>query len=437
MVRTAESARRFKYSPSPWQPGSACRGGETTFRGDVCALSPRPSARRPASHAHGVGRRALSATTLSEIQTRMFSSLTAFLAPSVSPGTRFAWTSRGGRLAKHEMVEEGSPERAIDYWIGAHGQADELVDRCAQLRLLPPHSLMKTCCTANRLRALGVEVHDERWINACLAVNALVEAGPYRFSVLDQGDLDDRAFARASRRTEASPSTARHSPSVAAQTEAFKAPLMHVVPATPAGPANAGVPVTPTHRSPFLPFGSLQALGAIPEDSPLSRASARSGHSRTSTMDSDIAVEQYLRPPMRAGPGPQTTALPDPSVHPTSAPSGHPTSPAKQPDIALALDHFLAYEGSPSPQPACQPLHPSDELHKRLAEGLTAQSGPPTVPVDLVLAAASLSRAHDDFPGLDGHQQPGFQILKHAQHGFRVRRRSTSMREQANRPAPT
>lgn len=78
--------------------------------------------------------------TASELPANMFASLTAFLAPCVSLETRLAWTERGGRLAKYEMVREDSPEPAIDYWIGAHGQADELVDRCARCRSRLPRS---------------------------------------------------------------------------------------------------------------------------------------------------------------------------------------------------------------------------------------------------------------------------------------------------------
>ncbi|BGP30440.1 hypothetical protein JCM10296v2_002195 [Rhodotorula toruloides] len=337
----------------------------------------------------------------------MFASLTAFLAPCVSLETRVAWTDRGGRLAKYEMVREDSPEPSINYWIGAHGQVDELVDR---------------------LRVLGFEVHDEQWIRACLEAGALVDAAPYRFSVLDQPDLDDTRAIPASHRGEASLLTAQNSPRNAVAYAASSAPLMHIVPATPAGPTNAGPPVTPNRRSTFRPFETLQALGAIPEDSPLSRASARSGHSRTSTMDSDIAVELYLlHPPSAAGTGPQasiTTSLSD---------QAQPPLPARLSTVQIQRsgnarsDAFLALENSPSPQAACGPLHPLEELHERLTEETDAA---PVLPADLVFAASSHSH-HGDRPFLEHRQRQGFQVLKHAHDDFRVCRRESPEQENA------
>ncbi|BGO89953.1 hypothetical protein NBRC10512_001937 [Rhodotorula toruloides] len=329
----------------------------------------------------------------------MFASLTAFLAPTVSLETRLTWTERGGQLAKHEMVREDDPEPAIDYWIGAHGQTDELVDR---------------------LRVLGFEVHDEQWIKACLGAGTMVNAAPYRFSVLDQRDLDDKRAILASHRGEASLLTAQNSPRNAVTYTASSPPLMHIVPATPAGPSNAAPPVTPTRRSTFRSFDTLQALSAIPEDSPLSRASARSGHSRTSTMDSDIAVELYLlHPPSAAGAGPRASTITRVSGE------AQPSSPSRLATVQTqqggnARPHvFLAREDSPSPQAACRPFHPRDELHERLTEGTGAT---PALPADLVFAASSHT-LHGGQPFLDHCQRQGFQMLKHAHDGFRVRRR--------------
>ncbi|KAJ8295739.1 hypothetical protein OF846_001098 [Rhodotorula toruloides] len=339
----------------------------------------------------------------------MFASLTAFLAPTVSLETRLTWTERGGQLAKHEMVREDDPEPAIDYWIGAHGEADELV---------------------HRLRVLGFEVHDEQWIKACLEAGTMVDAAPYRFSVLDQRDLDHKRAILASHRGEASLLTAKHSPRNAVTYAASRsAPVMHIVPATPAGPTNAAPPVTPTRRSTFRSFETLQASSAIPEDSPLSRASARSGHSRTSTMDSDIAVELYLLHPLSAaGAGPQPSAITRLSGE------GQPSSPSRlaetlvlaRPQDGNARPHgFLTLEDSPLPQAAYRPLRPRDELHERLTEGTGTE---PALPADLVFAASSHS-LHGDQPSLDHCQRQGFQMLKHAHDDFRVRKRDSNVEE--------
>ncbi|GEM07084.1 BRCT domain containing protein [Rhodotorula toruloides] len=269
----------------------------------------------------------------------MFSSLTAFLAPSVSHDTRLAWTEHGGRLAKYdELVKEESPEHAIDYWIGSHGQADELVDR---------------------LRVLGI-----------------------------------------------------------------KTPLMRVVPATP--PTNAAPPVTPTRRSTLLRFEPLQALSAMPEDSSLSRASA--GHSRMSTVDSDVAVELYLLgPPVSTGLGPQATDMPRlDELQASAAPRVAPVQ-IQQPEDARP-DAFFAFEGSPSPQPASRPLHPLEDLHERLTAGMTALDGVPTLPAGIVFAASSHSHDEDRLC-LDERPQQDFKVLKHAQDVFRVSRRDRSVRE--------
>ncbi|BGO98059.1 BRCT domain containing protein [Rhodotorula toruloides] len=338
----------------------------------------------------------------------MFASLTAFLAPCVSLETRLAWTERGGRLAKYEMVREDSPEPAIDYWIGAHGQADELVDR---------------------LRVLGFELHDEQWIRACLEAGALVDAAPYRFSVLDQPDLDDRRAILASRRGEASLLNAQNSPRNAVPYAASSAPLMHVVPATPAGPTNAGPPVTPTRRSTFRPFDTLQALDAIPEDSPLSHASARTGHSRTSTMDSDIAVELYLlHPPSAAGAGPQSSAITRLSGEAEPSSLSRLSTVQTQRHGNARPDAFLAVEDSPPPQAACRPLHPLEELHERLTEGTDAA---PVLPADLVFTASSSQSHHGDRPCLEHRQRQGFQVLEHAHDDFLVRRRDSNEKRTA------
>ncbi|BGP23141.1 hypothetical protein JCM10295v2_002035 [Rhodotorula toruloides] len=329
----------------------------------------------------------------------MFSSLTAFLAPSVSHDTRLAWTEHGGRLAKYdELVKEESPEHAIDYWIGSHGQADELVDR---------------------LRVLGIKVHDEQWISACLEASALVDISPFRFS-----ERAGTATTIDSGPSETATLTAQSSPRAAPRRKALQTPLMRVVPATP--PTNAAPPVTPTRRSTLLRFEPLQALSAMPEDSSLSRASA--GHSRMSTVDSDVAVELYLLgPPVSTGLGPQATDMPRlDELQASAAPRVAPVQ-IQQPEDARP-DAFFAFEGSPSPQPASRPLHPLEDLHERLTAGMTALDGVPTLPAGIVFAASSHSHDEDRLC-LDERPQQDFKVLKHAQDVFRVSRRDRSVRE--------
>lgn len=112
------------------------------------------------------------------MHTTLFSNLKAFLAPTVPSTARAAWTENGGVLAT--KADASSANSKIDVFVGVRGAEDVLVARYALSARFERNDVdTPRFFPARRLRALGFEVVDVKWMWDSLRQEKLLKKEPY------------------------------------------------------------------------------------------------------------------------------------------------------------------------------------------------------------------------------------------------------------------
>ncbi|GAA5912495.1 hypothetical protein JCM5296_000394 [Sporobolomyces johnsonii] len=306
----------------------------------------------------------------------LFANLTAFFSPLLPPSTRALWCFHGGLLATHSSH--------IDLFFGVWCTNDDLVDR---------------------LRSIGLEVHDHTWLIDSVAKRDKLPLEPYSFSHLDA--------------------------------HACRTACLLPPPRGPCMAAAGSEPCPPTVTRPASSNGPEEATSSIRDNERPSSVLSFSSDSDTSLKTQRRLVSPDKRRAQQILPTPPTGS-PHLDLSPPSAqapPLSPPTTiPTKAEHASLTLD---SRPTASSPAAAYSPFFTADLPR-------SSTRSPPSLPASELFAALSssatlgpglglgLSEGEDgDEDGVRGSDsaeawrwrwRTGLRVMKHREGGFEVRK---------------